>query len=134
MDAQTKKIIVDLINHAESGQKVPFRLLRTWREYRITKNDYKRTKVIIKNLYYINNLLFKRYRDGIPEHTAPFTNLLACQTLQGAIDFYKGELKTLSSIIEEYECYLLLGNFLDFIFYGKRPEHKLKDYRSWSIL
>jgi hypothetical protein len=129
LDEQTQTILTNIINHADAGQHVPFRFLKTWREYRTMKGSKKVTKMIIKNLQYTDNLLFTRYCKDNPEHTADFTKLLICRTLRSTLDFYKTELETISDMVDEYECYLLSGNFLDFVLYGTRPDHKLKDYR-----
>lgn len=89
----------------------------------------KLTKQLINNLRYTHRLLFKKYCAAIPEHTTQINVLLVCNTIDTAIDFYKEELKIMTDMTDEYECYLLSGNFLDFVFYGGRPDHKMKDYR-----
>jgi hypothetical protein len=129
LDEQTQKILAGILDYANAGQHIEFRLLDSWQVYRSIQQKRKIAKRLVKNLRFTHKLLFKKYCAEIPEHTTQLTKLLVCNTIKNAADFYTEELKTLTDMAEEYECYLLSGNFLDFIFYGERPEHKMKDYR-----
>lgn len=129
MDEQTQKILAGILDYAEAGQHLEFRLLESWHEYNTMKQKRKLAKQLINNLCYTHKLLFKKYCQEIPEHTTQVTKLLICNTMKTAAEFYLKERDIMSEMIEEYECYLLSGNFLDFLFYSKRPEHKMKDYR-----
>jgi hypothetical protein len=129
LDEQTQKILAGILEYAEAGQHIEFRFLESWHEYNTMKQKRKLAKRLVNNLRYTHRLLFKKYCQEISEHTTQITKLLVCNTIKNAAEFYLKEFDTITEMIEEYECYLLSGNFLDFIFYGERPEHKMKDYR-----
>lgn len=124
-----QKITNDLIKYAESGKHVNFRLLRTWQEYFAIRRRRRAIGIIIKSLTTSRRKLLDRYCKDIPGQKTDFIKLLAYKALGDTLDFYIEEHRILSDMIDEYDFYILDGNFGDFILYGGRPNNKLWDHR-----
>ena len=125
-----QEILDQIITRAEKDDHTVFELLRNGPEYVIMRDKRKGTKFIIKTLQSNIKRLFKKYCEAIPQQDADITLLIVCSTLRTVCDFYIKDLEIINDMLDEYETYLLSGNFLDFVFFWERPEDKLYDHRS----
>jgi hypothetical protein len=132
LETQAKEIIRLLIERAESGEHVPFKLIQTMREYFTVRTSRRAIKSVIKTLQLNDKRIFKQYCKSTPTGNADVTKLLICNALQDAAEFYKEELKILTDMIDEYDEYLLtnINNLIGAVLFEERPVNKLWDHRS----
>ena len=78
----------------------------------------------------------KNYCKAITTGKTDVINLIAYCTTVEVLRFYEEELRILDDMIDEYECYLAHGNWIDFILGMSRPANKLYDHRGiiWKTI
>ena len=124
-----QKIISDLAAFADSGKHTKFKLLQTWQEYSHYRKVRNSTKVLIRFLQDIMDVQIKSYCKDVESGNSDVLKFLAYGYLAEILDCYEVELKVVQDMLDEYECYLLAGNWLDFVFNSQRPFEKLYDHR-----
>jgi hypothetical protein len=129
MDTHLKKIISDLVDYSETGEHSTFCFIRNWPDYISLRKRRRTLKSVIKILQTAIDSTFKNYCKAIPDGSAQFIKLLACNVLQSALEFYQEEYRTQTDMIDEYEMYLFKGNLLKSFLYEQRPESELWDHR-----
>lgn len=129
MNTQSYNVLIELIERAKKEPPVPFKLIRTWREYVALRRIRRVTRSVVKSLESSRDNLFKTYCKAVITQSADVTKLLVYNTLSQTLAFYSQNLKTLTDMLDEYEMYLLAGNFTDFLFLTQRPDNKLWDHR-----
>jgi hypothetical protein len=122
---------MDLIEYTETSKNIEFRYIRSWPEYRSLHKKLKVTKSRKKLLEATANILFKKYCNEVTRGVGQFSKLLVYNTLTTAAAFYDKDARVLADMLDEYETYLLVGNFTDFLFLKQRPFDKLWDHRSF---
>lgn len=129
LNTQSQQLLHEIINYAESGDHRSFTFINNRSEYVTLRKGNRVLKLIIKSLRSSVTKLLKDYCKEVANGDPQFTRLLMVNTLEKAIAFYEQEFSTLSNMLEEYEEYLMSGNFSDFVFNDRRPEDKLWDHR-----
>lgn len=120
-DQETTILIQEIINKALEGTAQPFTPILYWGEFRYYSKWVRSTKLIIKTLRKSANNLFKEYCKDVIAGTSDITKLLAYQQLLDIKDFYEKDLKTIQSMLEDYDEYLGdFGNFINALLGGKR--------------
>jgi len=128
--SESQQLLADLIAYAEAGKKLPFHFICNLNDYRKYKISKKTFSLIIENLNYAAESVFKRYCKGLQNGTTDFTDLLVRKSLLKAVEFYNCEMLMLSDMICEYETYLACdGNFIKSLFGKERERQELYDYR-----
>lgn len=130
MDAQIPKILIELVERADTGDHIQFELIQSWEEYIRTYRKLRALQTVIKVLKTGSEKLFKFYCKDVKAGQADFNALLISQALVDTINFYKEELKVVHNMVDEYELYLLSGNLLNF---GSRKEDTLWDHREAGL-
>jgi hypothetical protein len=123
-------LMSELIYNAESGKHRQFQYLRNYLEYSRARQIRRAHKLLVASLRQSLNKQFKRYCKTIKAGESDVIKLLAYKTTDKVLAFYEEELNTIDNMIVEYECYLVNGNLLDFVFGYQRPTDKLWDHRS----
>lgn len=129
MNVQPQNILIEIIERAKKESPVSFKLIRTWREYVALRGIRRVTRSVVKSLESGRTNLIKTYCKEVTTQSADVTKLLVYNTLSQTLAFYSKNLETLTDMIDEYEMYLLAGNFMDFFFLTQRPDNKLWDHR-----
>ena len=122
-------LMSELIYNAKSGNHRQFQFLRSWKEYSRAKQIRRTHKLLVASIGQSATKLFKKYCKQVSEGNADVIKLIAYCTTVDVLRFYEVELKTIEDMIVEYECYLVNGNWLDFILGTQRPVDKLWDHR-----
>ena len=130
MDIDIKELLVNLIDQAETSKNIEFRYIRAWNEYREVCKAYKYKKAVTKLLLASADTIFKKYCKEVSKQHGQFNKLLGYRSLASAAEFYSKDTKVIADMIDEYETYLLAGNFLDFILGTQRSLDKMWDHRS----
>lgn len=126
---EDKNLVLDFIETAEMGEHSQFQFIRSREEYKLICAMRRGLKVLVRGLEKSASNLFKQYYSDIVNNNTDVNKLIAYCLCQNTLEFYKEELRIAFDMMEEYECYLLYGSPLDFIFNLYRPEEKLRDYR-----
>ena len=122
-------LTADLINNARSGKHRQFQFLMSYREYSGAKQVRHALSLLVSSIRQSTTKLFKRYCKTVSAGVSDVNVLLAyCNTCQ-ILEYYGEELKIITDMIVEYECYLVNGNWLDFILGSQRTADKLWDHR-----
>lgn len=129
MNEQTRQLISELLDYAETGEHSSFGFIRNWPDYRALRKSRRTLRSIIRILESAYQNTFSNYCKAIPSGSAPFVKLLACSAVRSALAFYKKEYQTQTDMIDEYDMYLLQGNLLKSFLYKQRPDHELWDHR-----
>ena len=127
MDDQN--ILFELFSFVDAGEHTKFELLQNWESYRVTRKIRYARRVLIRYLQELADNQLRSYCDSIVTGTTTVYSLLAYVKVTKAIEFYTEELRIAEDILDEYETYLLSGNWTDFIFNLQRPIDKLWDHR-----
>ena len=130
MDTDIKELLVTLIDQAGTSKNIEFRYIRSWKEYREVRKAFKYKKAVTKFLQASAKTIFKKYCKEVTEQHGQFNKLLVYRSLTSAAEFYNNDIKVLADMLDEYETYLITGNFLDFITGNQRPFNKFWDHRS----
>ena len=120
----------ELIRNAKSGKHRPFQYLQNYKEYFRARKICHVERLLVSSVKQSANRLFKNYCKGVSAGKSDINILLAYNALTDVLSFYKEELKTISDMVIEYECYLVNGNLMDFILGSQRPFDKQWDHRS----
>lgn len=120
-DQETTSLIQDIITKAQEERAFMFRAIRHWGEFRYFQRYAKSNKLIIKVLKASADNLFREYCREVIAGTSEITKLLAYDQMIGIITFYEEELKTIQSMLDDYDDYLGKGNFI-YSFLGGRRE------------
>lgn len=131
MDNETQQVISELIDHSLKDDPMSFEFIRSLSGYFYCRKRRKALKAVIKVLKSCSKRILKRYCKSIGTENQNFTRLLAFTTLQSAYDFYKQDYRTITTMIGEYEIYLMCTCFTDILLFRKRPERNLTDYRRY---
>lgn len=122
-------ILSELAAFADSGEHTKFQLLQNWQEYKHYRKVKYSIVVVLKFLSTMQQTQFKRYCEDIISGKQDIYKLLAYKYIAKILDCYKEELKVVQDMLDEYECYLMSGNWLDFVLLRQRPFDKLWDHR-----
>ena len=122
-------LLAELSSIVETGEHTKFQLLQNWQEYKFTRKVKFSTNILIKYLKELADAQIKSYCAAVVNGSSDVTRLLAYKHICSIIDFYAEERLVVTGMLEEYECYLLDGNWLDFVFNSQRPFNKLYDQR-----
>jgi hypothetical protein len=120
-DAETTRLISDIIAKAQEGKAHPFRFILYWSEFKYYRRWIVSTKLIIKTLKASANKLFKEYCKDIIAGISDVMKLLTYSELLEIIAFYENDLKTVQQMLDDYDKYLGEGNFW-YAFFGGRRE------------
>ena len=112
-DNETTLIIQDIISKAIEGRAQQFRHILYLSEFCYYCRLCISTEIIIRTLTRAANNLFKAYCKDVIAGISEITTLIAYQQLLDVIDFYKDDLETVQSMIEDYNDYL--HDFRNFI-------------------
>lgn len=126
-----KDLMSELIHRADVGKHRQFQLLQNWTEYRNARVIRRTHKLLVSSTRSQANKLFNSYCSDIEAGKTDVIKLLAYRTLTKVLYFYEEELRILNDMIDEYECYLAVGNWLDFILSINRPVDKQWDHRGF---
>jgi hypothetical protein len=129
LNTPSQKLLNEILDYAEAGEHLALSFIKSRPEYISLRKGRKVVKAIIRSLTTSANKLFRDYCKEVSAGKTQLNKLLMFNTLECAIIFYKQELQTLDDMLDEYEAYLMSGNFLDFIFNDQRSENKLWDHR-----
>ena len=130
MDTDIKELLVKLIDQAEASKNVEFRYIRSWKEYREVRKAHKYNKAVTKLLQASAKTVLKKYCKEVAEQRGQFNKLLVYRSLTSAAEFYNKDTEVLADMLDEYETYLVAGNFLDLLTGSQRPFNKFWDHRS----
>ena len=125
-----KDLMSELVYNAESGNHRQFKYLRNYLEYRRARQVKRALAILVSSIKRSLKRQLKNYCKTITIGETDVIKLLAYSTSVKVLEFYEEELKTVTDMIIEYECYLVNGNLFDFILGSYRPEEKLWDHRS----
>ena len=124
-----KELLNILLDHADKGEHLKFRFIKTWQEYWTVYSNMRAVRFLVKNLVKSYKNTFKKYCKAIPTGETQFIKLIACNTLRSAIAFYEEEHNILFDMLEEFETYAARGKFLDPLIFGQRLDQDLWDHR-----
>ena len=124
-----QKLLSELSEYADSGERTKFKLLRNWQEYKYFKKVKYSTEVLIKFLYKIADNQLKSYCKDIVSGSTDVYKLLAYNHVMKIYRCYTEELNTIQDMLDEYEAYLASGNWPDFVWGTDRPFDELWDHR-----
>ena len=127
MDDQN--ILSELFSFVDAGEHTKFELLQNWESYRVTRKVRYARKVLIRYLEELADNQLRSYCDSVITGESNVYSLLAYVKILKAIEFYTEELRIAEDILDEYETYLLSGNWIDFILNLQRPVDKQWDHR-----
>lgn len=113
---EEQQLLTEILNYAQEGKFIEFRLIRSWNEFIGYWQDSKATKLVIKALRIGAEDLFKSYCGDIVSGSTDVNKLLAFKQLQDVIAFYERDLATLKRMLDEYDEYL--GNHFWYSFLG----------------
>lgn len=119
-DNEIQQILEEILDYAENGEPIEFRLIESLADYRSRLISYKATKLVIKMLKQSSKSLFKTYCKDVTFGISDVTKLIAYSQLADIILFYEQDLKTLYDMLDEYEEYLWRGNLFYSVVGGKR--------------
>lgn len=120
-ESESKQLLLDIINKAQSGEHLPFRPIVCWEEFRFTSRQVKSTKLVIRTLKASAKNLYKEYCRDVIAGISEISKLLAYSELCDIIAFYEEDLKTLQLMLDEYDKYLGdWGNFWHAFLGGRR--------------
>lgn len=119
-DNETQQILEEILDYAENGEPIEFRLIKSLADYRSRLISYKATKLVIKMLKQSSKSLFKTYCKDVTSGISDVTKLIAYSQLGDIIRFYEQDLKTLYDMLDEYEEYIWSGNLFYSLMGGKR--------------
>jgi GTP1/Obg family GTP-binding protein len=122
-------LLFDLIQNAETAKNRQFQFIRSFKEYINIKKERRANILLISCLDKNAKKLFKNYCKDIIAAKADVIKLMAYCRLIDIINSYEEELLVLEDMLEEYECYMFINNWLDFILGTTRPTDKLWDHR-----
>lgn len=123
-------LLSDLFHNAEQGNHRQFQYLRSWQEYSRARVLRRAEQLLVSSIKKNANKIFKQYVASVAAGESNAIKLFAYNKLTNVLLFYEEELKIISDMIIEYECYLANGNWTDFILCAQRPTDKLWDHRS----
>ena len=131
MDTQEQDVVIALIERAQAGEHLPFKLITNISEYFVNRTSRRAIKSVIKSLIKSRDRVFKRYCKQVANGEGDFEQLLVCNALQDTAEFYKAEIRIITDMIDEYDEYLLtsINNLIGAILFEERPENKLWDHR-----
>lgn len=112
-NTEVQEMMLSIIKHAQTAEPMKFRLLRSWSDYSFLRGKRRALKFAVKALERITDRLLKKYCNSVISGKNDFNKLLAYQQIQQVIAFYRRDLTTITSMLDEYEAYLSAGNFLD---------------------
>lgn len=112
-DLEISTIIQDILNKATEDESLSFNTIFYWDEFIYYQRMALSTKLVIRLLKNSANKIFKGYCRDVIAGISNITKLLAYQQLLEIIAFYENELKTIQSMLDDYDKYL--GNFGNFV-------------------
>lgn len=124
-----QEFLSELSAFVDSGERTKFRLLQNGKEYWHYRKVRYATKLVIKYLQELSEHQLKSYCKDVTRRASDVYALLAFKHIIRILECYKEEYNTVNGMLDEYECYLASGNWLDFIFNDNRPLDKMFDHR-----
>ena len=121
--------VADLISNAEQAKHQQFRFITCWEAYKYYRKLRWSHILLVKGLKESTNKIFKKHCKAVRAGNSDILTMIAYCTVKNVLSFYEEELNTITDMLDEYECYLLRGNWLDFVFDLPRPFEKLWDHR-----
>ncbi len=122
-------ILSKLAAFTDAGEHTKFKLVQNYQEYKYYRKVKRSTCVVVKFLERSAKVQFKDYCKSIEKGTSDIYRLLAYKYLTRIYDCYLEELRIYQDMLDEYECYLLSGNWSDFVFGFQRTDDKQWDHR-----
>jgi hypothetical protein len=122
-------LMSDLINNARSAKHRQFQFLVNYKEYSRAKQIRRGLALLVSSIKQSTNKLFKSYCKDVASGGSDINRLLAYCTARQVLEYYEEELRIITEMVVEYECYLANGNWLDFVLGVQRPIDKLWDHR-----
>jgi hypothetical protein len=119
-DDEAKQLIADIINKPQEYDQLKFKYITYWNEFIYYYKLYISTKALVKILTNSANRLFKAYCKDVTLGTSDVSKLLAYSQLQDIIAFYEADVKTMKSMLDEYDEYLGKGHFWHSFLGGER--------------
>lgn len=110
-NSDVQQMLTTIIDHAQSSESFEFRFIDSWTAYKFYKDKRRSFRILVKALESGSERLLKNYCKKVISGTANLNSLLAYKQLLRIIDFYKQELNTITDMLDEYEAYLMHGNF-----------------------
>lgn len=124
-----QELLLELAEITDAGEHTKFQLLQNWQEYSLARKTRRTIYVLIKSLRTTADRQLKAYCKDVVLGTTDVYKLLAYGYVKKILNFYLEELRITEDIIDEYETYLLVGNWLDFVLGLQRPADKQFDHR-----
>lgn len=121
--------MAELIAKAEQAKHRQFRFITCWEDYKYYKKLRWSHILLVKSLKESANKIFKKHCKTVKAGNSEALTVIAYCTVNRVLNFYEEELDIITEMVDEYECYLVRGNWLDFLFNLRRPLDKLWDHR-----
>ena len=121
-DIDAKELLLEILNKAQEGKSVQFRLITSWDEFIYHWRLSRSTKLIIKTLKTSASNLFKEYCQDVIVGISDINKLLAYSQLCDIIAFYERELDTFKRMLDEYDNYLGTWHTFWYAFLGGERE------------
>jgi len=128
-------LFLEIVQKAMSDEKTEFQLIPTNNMYTATKAFARGTKKIIEMFNQLAQVTAEEYCAQIQAGKTDLKLLLAHIQYHHCLDFYKNELKTAKSMMQEYRAYVFGGNLMKTILSIPRAEEDMVDYRTlpWKL-
>lgn len=127
---QQQAQMLKLIERVEQNDKTEFRLIKSFKEFQVTKNIRTAVKYVIIGFKRTADKVLKNYLSVISRNSDDIELFVSYRKLLICIDFYQQEYNTLTDMIKEYRCYTRNGHILvNLVFQQQRPKQDMVDYR-----
>jgi len=131
-----KAQMMKLIDRVEQNDRTVFRLLKSVREFQITRDIRTAVRYVIIGFKNTATKVMDSYIDMMKQDEDNLELLVSYRKIQDCIEFYKQEYDTLTDMMKEYRCYTRCGHLLaNLVFQEERPEQDMVDYRKlpWTL-
>lgn len=108
-----QEILSNIIEYTNLNKHISFKAINSWHEYFNIRGRRRIIKLIINSLRAGERKLFKSYCKDVLHNRQQLTKVLICSTLRKSINFYKIDLDIVESMLNEYENYIISGNFFN---------------------
>lgn len=129
MDNQEQQAILDLIEYAQAGNHLDFKLITFWTEYWKIRKLRKDLRSLIKCLKVSMKRLFNAYCKRVVKGAARVDDLLAYTMIEDLVHFENEELRIVEDMLDEYETYLSKSSFIVALLGFERPYSERYDFR-----
>lgn len=127
------------INEAELSRKLVQRvltdehdnlpLIKSWNEYIATKTLVKALRKLVQSYSQTASGLLKDYLLQVQTASGDVSYIVSSKTATYCATYYKIEIYNLKDRIDEFEYYMIKGNFFYIIQGNERPQEDLIDWR-----